>query len=64
MPIRPTLAAVDLDAIAHNYRVAREAAGRPAIAVVKANAYGHGAVQVARRLAAEGAPFLAVALVE
>ncbi|HZZ84575.1 MAG TPA: alanine racemase [Anaeromyxobacteraceae bacterium] len=64
MPIRPTLATVDLDAVAHNYRLARELAGRPAIAVVKADAYGHGAVPVARRLAAEGAPWLAVALVE
>ncbi|BDG07566.1 alanine racemase [Anaeromyxobacter paludicola] len=64
MPIRPTLATVDLDAVAHNYRLARASAGRPAIGVVKANAYGHGAVPVARRLAAEGAPFLAVALVE
>ncbi len=64
MPIRPTVATVDLDAVAHNYRLARASAGRPAIGVVKADAYGHGAVPVARRLAAEGAPFLAVALVE
>lgn len=64
MPIRPTVANVDLDAVAHNYRLACGSAGRPAIGVVKADAYGHGAVPVARRLAAEGAPFLAVALVE
>ena len=32
--------------------------------VVKADAYGHGAVHVARRLAEEGAPIFAVAVVE
>jgi alanine racemase len=64
MPIRPTEAVVDLAAIAHNYRVAVEAGGRPAIGVVKADAYGHGALAVARALLRAGAPVLAVALVE
>jgi len=64
MPIRPTEAVVDLAAIAHNYRAAVEAGGRQAIGVVKANAYGHGAVPVARALLRAGAPVLAVALVE
>lgn len=64
MPVRPTEAVVDLAAIVHNYRVAVEVGGRPAIAVVKADAYGHGAMEVARALAAAGAPMLAVALVE
>jgi alanine racemase len=64
MRIRPTEAVVDLAAVAENYRVAVELGGRPAVGVVKADAYGHGAVPVARRLAAAGAPFLAVALVE
>ena len=67
---RPTHATVDLDALVHNYRAILRhlagggAAGRPAppgvIAVVKANAYGHGAAPVAlalERAAAEsGAP--------
>jgi alanine racemase len=62
--IRPTEAIVDLDAVRANYRMAVELGGRPAIGVVKADAYGHGAVPVARALALAGAPFLAVALVE
>ena len=41
---------IDLDAIAHNFQVLAEKAGVPAMAVVKADAYGHGAVPVARLL--------------
>jgi alanine racemase len=63
--LRPTWAVVDLDAIAHNVRVIRRAV-EPAevIAVVKADGYGHGAVQVARTALSAGATWLAVALVE
>ena len=64
MPIRLTEAIVDLGAVASNYRVAVEIGGRPAIGIVKADGYGHGAVAVARTLAAAGSPLLAVALVE
>lgn len=64
MPVRPTEAVVDLAALAHNYRLAVELGGCPAVAVVKADAYGHGAVPAARALLAAGAPLLAVALVE
>ncbi len=64
MRIRPTEAVVDLAAVVHNYRLAVDLAGRPAMGVVKANAYGHGAVEVARALLGAGAPLLAVALVE
>jgi alanine racemase len=64
MPIRPTEAVVDLSAIAHNFRLAVEMAGRPAMGIVKADAYGHGAVPVARTLVDAGSPMLAVALVE
>ena len=64
MPIRPTEAVVDLAAIVGNYRLAVELGQRPAIGIVKADAYGHGAVPVARALVAAGAPVLAVALVE
>ena len=53
---------MDLSAIASNLRVLREGAGgRPVWAVVKANAYGHGAVPVSRRLAREGVAGFAVA---
>ena len=41
---------IDLDIIAANFRAVREKAGVPAMAVVKADAYGHGAVQVAKLL--------------
>jgi alanine racemase len=63
---RPTEALVDLGAIARNYRRLKERAGEKAevFPVVKADAYGHGAVPVARRLAAEGARTFAVAIVE
>lgn len=64
-PGRPTAAVIDLDALRHNYtEVTRRAGGRKVLAVVKAGAYGHGAVPVARRLAALGADMLGVALVE
>ena len=54
--IRPTRLEIDLDAICSNYRALRAAAGgSPALAVVKADAYGHGAVPVARALRAAGA---------
>ena len=61
---RPTVARIDLAALAHNYReAARLAGGRHVIAVVKADAYGHGAVPVARRLVAAGCERLAVATI-
>ncbi|OGR08244.1 MAG: alanine racemase [Deltaproteobacteria bacterium RIFOXYB12_FULL_58_9] len=65
MPIRPTIATVDLDAIRHNLGVIRQLApGSPICAVVKANAYGHGLCEVALALADAGVDWLAVALVE
>jgi alanine racemase len=69
--IRPTLARVDLNAVAHNFRHIAEhlRAERPAspprlIAVVKANAYGHGGGQVGRALEEAGADLLACADIE
>ena len=69
--IRPTVARVNVGAIKRNFRqivehLARErSAGPPGvIAVVKANAYGHGAVQVARALEDAGANLLACADIE
>lgn len=45
--MRPLVATVDLSAIRHNYSLAKRCApGRQAFAVVKANAYGHGAREV------------------
>jgi len=63
--LRPTRAEVMLDAIGHNLRVLRSAAGgRKILAVVKADAYGHGVVPVARRLQKDGVDGFGVALAE
>jgi alanine racemase len=56
---------IDLDALAANLRwVRRVVAGRRILAVVKADAYGHGLLPVARRLALEGVDGFCVALAE
>lgn len=60
----PTVARVDLDAIAANFAALRRVAGVPVMAVVKADAYGHGLVPVARRLEREGAWGFGVATVD
>jgi alanine racemase len=53
---------VDTGALAHNVAVLRQAAGSALVmAVVKANAYGHGAVECARAFAAAGVDWLGVA---
>jgi alanine racemase len=63
--VRPTRAEIDLDALAHNLAVVRAAApASRVLAVVKADAYGHGLLPVARRLAREGIDGFGVALVE
>lgn len=63
--IRPTRAEVDLDALDRNYRALRALVpGMEVLAMVKANAYGHGAPLVAHRLEAAGVRLLGVALVE
>ncbi len=63
--LRPTRAEVSLDALEANLAWARQrTGGLPVLAVVKANAYGHGAVEVARCLQAAGVEHLAVALLE
>jgi alanine racemase len=62
---RPTAATIDLAALAANFAEAqRLAQTREIIAVVKADAYGHGAGAVARRLVAVGCRRLAVVTVE
>ena len=61
--MRPARALIDLQALRHNYQLAREVTGAKALAVIKADAYGHGAVQCARALEAEADGF-AVACIE
>jgi alanine racemase len=63
---RPTWAEIDLEALAANFRIVKNRVGEAVnvMAVVKANAYGHGAVECARRLEKEGAEWFGVALPE
>lgn len=61
--MRPARALIDLEALRHNYRLAREVSGARALAVVKADAYGHGAVRCAQALEDEADGF-AVACIE
>jgi len=65
-PRRPTWAEIDLDNLASNFKKVRERVSPAArvMAIVKANAYGHGAVECVRRLAKEGADWFGVALPE
>ena len=60
--LRRTWAEIDLDALEHNYNAARRKTGPGVryLGVVKADAYGHGAVQVSRKLEQLGADYLAV----
>ncbi|MQT29253.1 alanine racemase [Pseudomonas helleri] len=61
--MRPARALIDLQALRHNYQLAREVTGAKALAVIKADAYGHGAVRCAQALEAEADGF-AVACIE
>ena len=72
--IRPTIATVDLDAVRHNLSAVRRLVSREprpsghrapdVIAVIKANAYGHGAADVGLALEAAGASMVACADIE
>ncbi|SHM09665.1 alanine racemase [Vreelandella subglaciescola] len=62
--MRPLVAHIDLDALRHNYQLAQRCAPQSrAVAVIKADAYGHGALACARALA-DDAPAFAVASLE
>lgn len=60
--LRRTWAEIDMDALSHNYRAAREKIGPDVkyLGVVKADAYGHGAIQISRKLQSLGCDYLAV----
>ncbi|MCA9973942.1 MAG: alanine racemase [Anaerolineales bacterium] len=63
--VRPTYAEIDLDRLTANYRaIERHVAPARVLAVLKANAYGHGLVAVAQHMARLGAPYLGVAVLE
>jgi alanine racemase len=61
---RPTRIVVDLDNLGFNLRSIRAHVDVPVMAIVKANAYGHGLVPVARHLQGQGVEQLGVAFVE
>ncbi|OFU52158.1 alanine racemase [Aerococcus sp. HMSC10H05] len=62
---RPSKAIVSLDAIIHNYFAVKKHVGNKAVmAVIKANAYGLGAVEIADALQARGVDGFAVALAD
>jgi alanine racemase len=63
--VRPTLVEVNLDRLSENFR-AIQASVAPAkiMAILKANAYGHGLVKIARHMIALGADYLGVAVLE
>ncbi len=62
---RPTVARIDLDALAHNVRAIRSLVGdRTICAAVKADAYGHGATVVSHVLSRSGVDMFGVAMTE
>ena len=61
--MRPAKAVINLDALRHNYFLAKELSGGKVVAVIKANAYSHGAVRCAQALA-DVADAFAVACIE
>ncbi|MGA2411656.1 MAG: alanine racemase [Candidatus Binataceae bacterium] len=62
---RPTIAEIDLGALRANYRALKAYTnGAQIMAVVKADAYGHGSVEVARVLSGDGCTHFGVATVE
>jgi alanine racemase len=63
---RPTWAAISLAALRHNYLTLKEHlnSGAQLMAVVKADAYGHGAIECARALESIGADWFGVGLIE
>ena len=64
--IRPVWLEINLDAIAHNVKKIKQIVGKNTqiIAVVKANAYGHGAIEVSETLLENGVTMLGVGVIE
>lgn len=63
---RPTICEINLDNLAENFRASRQFIGPEYkyMAIVKADAYGHGAVECSNRLEAEGVDWFGVAIPE
>ncbi|MCL5669991.1 MAG: alanine racemase, partial [Acidobacteria bacterium] len=63
--LRPTWAEISLSKLRRNFACVRQLAGpRRIMAVIKADAYGHGAVAIARTLDQAGADWFGVATIE
>jgi alanine racemase len=63
--VRPTRVEVNLTRLTQNYLAIQRAVAPAAVMpILKANAYGHGLVEIARHLASLGAPYLGVAFLE
>ena len=64
---RPTRALISLNKLEHNFQVAKEhlaSKNTKIMAMVKANAYGHGILKMAQQLVAHGSEYLGVAFLE
>jgi len=65
LPLRPTHVEVNLSVLAANLQAIRQKVSPAKVMpVVKANAYGHGIIPVARHMAASGADMLGVAILD
>ena len=61
-PKARTWAEIDMAALKHNFEIASQRTGKKVLCVIKANAYGHGAVHCGLFLEKQGADFFAVDL--
>lgn len=64
--LKRTWAEINLDALVYNYKKIRKFIGKSIkfLGVVKADAYGHGAVEISKKLQAVGADYLAVSSID
>ncbi len=64
--LKRTWAEIDLDALENNYHIIREKIGKETkfLGVVKADGYGHGAIQISKKLAELGADYLGVSSID
>ena len=62
--LRPTHIKINLEQIVHNYHQIRRFCQRPVMAILKANAYGHGIIEVAKRLEKESVAYFGLAYLE
>jgi alanine racemase len=63
--VRPTYVEIDLDRLTQNYQAIQQAVAPAAVMpILKANAYGHGLVAVAKHMDSLGVPYLGVAFLE